>query len=63
MIQNGQNETIVYTAKTTDIISLLMDIRNFFNQDLSSWDVSNVNSYSGFSGWTPQWTLPKPNFN
>ena len=34
-----------------------------FNQDLSAWDVSNVNSNNGFSDWTPQWTLPKPNFN
>lgn len=34
-----------------------------FNQDLSSWDVSNVIYYGGFSSQTPQWTLPKPNFN
>ena len=34
-----------------------------FNQDLSSWDVNNVSSYVEFSLNTPQWTLPKPNFN
>jgi surface protein len=34
-----------------------------FNQDLSSWDVNNVTSYISFSFNTPEWTLPKPNFN
>ena len=33
-----------------------------FNQDLSAWDVSNVQGYLGFDSDTPQWTLPKPNF-
>ena len=33
-----------------------------FNQDLSSWDVSNVQEYWDFDADTPQWTLPKPNF-
>ena len=35
---------------------------NAFNQDLSSWNVNNVFNYDGFSAWTPNWTLPKPNF-
>jgi surface protein len=34
-----------------------------FNQDLSSWDVSNVSSYSSFSVGADSWTLPQPNFN
>ena len=34
-----------------------------FNQDLNTWDVSNVNYYFYFDSTTPQWTLPKPNFN
>ena len=33
-----------------------------FNQDLSSWNVSNVTECNGFSSYTTQWTLPKPNF-
>jgi surface protein len=33
-----------------------------FNQNLSGWDVSNVDNYYLFSAYTPQWTLPKPNF-
>ena len=34
-----------------------------FNQNLSSWNVSNVTSFNAFDYNTPQWTLPKPNFN
>ena len=33
-----------------------------FNQDLSSWNVDNVIDCMSFSGNTPSWTLPKPNF-
>lgn len=33
-----------------------------YNQDLSSWVVSQVTNCSIFSGSTPSWTLPKPNF-
>jgi len=33
-----------------------------FNQDLSSWDVTNVTECSFFDQNTPQWILPKPNF-
>jgi len=33
-----------------------------FNQDLSSWNVGNVMVCSEFSAYSPQWTLPKPNF-
>ena len=34
-----------------------------FNQDLSAWDVSKVYDDTYFDFNTPQWTLPKPNFN
>ncbi|WP_299057122.1 BspA family leucine-rich repeat surface protein [uncultured Polaribacter sp.] len=34
-----------------------------FNKDLSGWNVSSVNDYASFSDNTPNWTLPKPNFN
>jgi surface protein len=33
-----------------------------FNQNLSSWSVSNVTNCVNFSQDTPAWTLPKPNF-
>ena len=33
-----------------------------FNQDLSSWSVSNVTQCTDFSLNTSAWTLPKPNF-
>jgi len=33
-----------------------------FNQDLSSWSVSNVTVCDDFSKGTTAWTLPKPNF-
>ena len=33
-----------------------------FNQDLSAWDVSNVQGYLEFDSNTYQWTLPRPNF-
>ena len=33
-----------------------------YNQDLSSWDVENVTNCFGFSIYTPEWQLPKPNF-
>jgi len=34
-----------------------------FNQNLSSWNVDNVISCSGFSTDSTQWTEPKPNFS
>ena len=33
-----------------------------FNQDIGDWAVDNVTECSGFSDYTPQWTLPQPNF-
>jgi len=33
-----------------------------FNQNISLWNVSYVNTCFYFSFQTPQWTLPKPNF-
>ena len=33
-----------------------------FNQDLSSWVVTNVTKCNLFSMLNTSWTLPKPNF-
>ena len=33
-----------------------------FNQDLSMWQVENVNVCILFACETPNWSLPKPNF-
>jgi len=43
-------------------MSNMFKSNTIFNQDLSNWDVINVESCSDFSNNTPQWTLPKPNF-
>ena len=34
-----------------------------FNQDLNSWNISNVTDCNNFCIDTPNWSLPKPNFN
>ena len=49
-------------SNVTDMERMFKDHPSF-NQDLSSWNVNNVTSYILFSFNTPQWTLPKPNFN
>ena len=33
-----------------------------FNQNIGNWNVSSVTFCVGFNGYTPQWTLPQPNF-
>ena len=33
-----------------------------FNQDLSRWDVSKVETYNDFDDGSDNWTKPKPNF-
>ena len=33
-----------------------------FNQDLSRWDVVNVNNCADFDHISNSWILPKPNF-
>jgi surface protein len=33
-----------------------------FNQNLSSWNVDNVNNCTAFSSGASSWTLPQPNF-
>lgn len=43
-------------------VSYMFDSAELFNRDLSSWNVSNVTECEGFSNFTPQWILPKPNF-
>ena len=50
------------TSSVTDM-TLMFYSATAFNQNLSSWDVSSVANYANFDYNTPQWTLPKPNFN
>ena len=40
-----------------------MFAHSVFNQNLSQWDTTNVLYCNFFSGDTPYWTLPKPNFD
>ena len=43
-------------------MSLMFYYATSFNRDLSSWSVDNVTNCDSFSNFTPQWTLPQPNF-
>ena len=62
-ILNGQDVTKVCTTKITDMSQLLF-INNTsassFNQDISSWDVSNITERRSLSDH-PGWALPKTN--
>jgi surface protein len=49
-------------SSVTNMQSMFMN-NSEINQDLSGWDVSKVTNYIEFDTATPQWTLPKPNFN
>jgi surface protein len=49
------------TSKVTNMFGMFADAQSF-NQDISEWNVSNVTNYDNFDYNTPQWTLPKPNF-
>jgi hypothetical protein len=49
-------------SQVTTMVNTFKD-NSQFNQDLSMWNVANVSNFTGFSDNTPQWTLPKPNFN
>ena len=35
---------------------------DIFNQDLSKWDVRNVDYFCGYADKARKWDLPKPNF-
>ena len=48
-------------SNVTDMGSMF-NSNSAFNQDIGNWDVNNVESCSDFSYYTPQWTLPQPNF-
>ena len=45
-----------------DNYEVYVSVCTSFNQDLSAWDVSNVQEYWDFNSNAYQWTLPKPNF-
>ena len=49
------------TSNVTNM-SGMFEEADTFNQDLSGWNVDNVTSCDGFYDFTPEWTLPKPNF-
>ena len=48
-------------SNVTNMIWMLHSVESF-NQDLSLWSVNNVTLCTDFSDYTPQWTLPQPNF-
>ena len=58
----NQNLSSWDTSNVTNMYGMFQSA-TAFNQDLSSWDVSSVANYAYFDYNTPQWTLPKPNFN
>jgi surface protein len=58
----NQNLSSWDTSNVTNMYGMFQSA-TAFNQDLSSWDVSSVANYAYFDFNTPQWTLPKPNFN
>ncbi|MDA9342187.1 BspA family leucine-rich repeat surface protein [Flavobacteriaceae bacterium] len=43
-------------------MSLIFKFYSNFNEDISSWDVSNVTACDNFSMGAYSWTLPQPNF-
>ena len=48
MIKNGEDVTNINTSEITDMSELFYEYE-YFNQDISNWDVSNVtNMYSMF---------------
>lgn len=48
-------------SKVTNMEGMFWGAQNF-NQDLSSWNVANVDKCAGFSAETPEWQEPKPAF-
>ena len=60
MIVEEKDITNVITSRLTDMVGMFY--RYPFNQDISSWDVSNVTDCRQFSYETTTWALPKPNF-
>ena len=51
-----------WDVSKVSIMKQMFYVSSAFNQDLSSWDVSSVLLCNTFSGSTPAWTEPKPNF-
>ena len=50
------------TSSATNMIGMFAECYNI-NVDLSGWDVDKVIQCIDFARNTPNWTLPKPNFN
>jgi len=54
-----------WDVRNVTLMNIMFLRATSFNQDLSPWDVANLTGTrhcQGFSRYTPQWTLPKPNF-
>ena len=54
-----------YTFAYLIVLAILLNScgpNSKFNQNLSSWNVSNVTNCGSFANKTPDWNLPKPNF-
>ena len=50
MVRKGEDITKVVTTKITTL-NFLFYKKSFFNQDISTWDVSNVSSMRGIFSW------------
>ena len=61
--QNFNQDLSAWDVSNVTTMNYMFYYAQNFNQDLSAWDVSNVQGYGFFNSETPQWTLPKPNFN
>ena len=63
MVDENADVSKVVTTKIARMLYLFSDSTDqTFNQDISSWDVSNVTECSAFRFNATSWTKPKPNF-
>jgi hypothetical protein len=62
-VDENEDLSKVVATKITRMLYLFSDsIDHSFNQDIGSWEVSNVTECSAFRFNTTSWTEPKPNF-